>query len=990
MIGNCDTRDIDVGMIHPTLYFAYRSQPKGIPLRGTQSNSPMKNTPSSAPSQRPSSFYICIVSLLLLTCFHLHADLLPADRIAPWQDAGIPGGIPNYSVGVDVTNYGAVGDGTTDDTQAFKDAIAACPTSTAVYIPDGTYLLTSTLFIDSSIALRGESRMGTILKMNHSSDGITIRNYTNSSGEISITGGLSEGSNVLTLSTASLGTSFTQGNIIEIVQDNDPNVYQIGYKGYESWTDRQTAMMNEVVSISGNQVTMKHPLLMEFSTTFNPTIRAQDRVYRAGIENLKIDRVLDSSTGGQNIYLYAAIQCWVKDIWSEKTYGHHVRLSRSLQCEIRGNVLNDSWLDAGGQGYGISTQDRSTLNLVVDNACSGLRHSYVVQAGGSGNVFAYNFSRNPYSSLCEHCIFTDLVAHGSMANHTLFEGNKIVQLFLDNVHGSNPWNTAFRNYATKPDSGYAGIDLEETSQWCSLIGNVSGNMMSTGQAIKIAPEVAGSTLVTGNLNGITGVTEWDTNYDTTLPASLYLSTKPAFFGSKPWPMHGPEMGVIDTLPAEDRWYALTGTTPPAEAPVATSPISYLDAQLSPIAYYNCDDDGNILLTDLTENFLNGTIDGAIHQAGSHNGSDSLHFDGSNDEVVIGDQPILDFDTALTIAAWLKTNDTSSNQCIVSKNNAYYVYLTGGRVRVGLSIGGSWATYTSPSSDKVSANTWTHLAATYDGATIKVYLDGVLIDSQAQTGSITQNSKDLKLGTLWGGTRWNGDLDDIALFDTALDANDIALLYSGDWLTARLPQSVITYDFESGTGTNALDDSGNGLNGLISSATHSTDAAIGSYALSFDGTDDLVTINDVNQLDLSAAMTLAAWVKTKDTSTHQCIVGKNSAYYMYLYSGTYGSRIRTGLRINGSWNTHTSPNSSSLSIPANTWAHVAVTYDGAEVCIYIDGTEVMTQAVTGNIDSSNKDVELGTLWNGFRFNGLMDYVEIYDTALFPDEVALLAQ
>lgn len=931
--------------------------------------------------------YTCLSSLSAVT---LTAELLPVERTAPWQDAGIPGGIPNYSVGVDVTHYGAAGDGITDDTQAFKDAIAACPTSTAVYIPDGTYLLSSTLFIDSSIALRGESRMGTILKMNHSDDGITIRNYNNSSGEISLTGGLSEGSTVVTLSTSSLGSSFAPGNIIEIEQDNDPNVYQIGYKGYESWTDRLTTMMNEVVSVSGNQVTMKHPLLMEFSTTYNPTIRAQDRVYRAGVENLKIDRVLDSSTGGQNIYLYAAIQCWVKDIWSEKTYGHHVRLSRSLQCEIRGNVLNDSWLDAGGQGYGISTQDRSTLNLVVDNACSGLRHSYVVQAGGSGNVFAYNFSRNPYSSLCEHCIFTDLVAHGSMANHTLFEGNKVVQLFLDNVHGSNPWNTAFRNYATKPDSGYAGIDLEETSQWCSLIGNVSGNMMSTGQAIKIAPEVAGTTIVTGNLNGITGVTEWDNNYDTTLPDSLYLSAKPAFFGSKPWPMHGPEMGVIGTLPAEDRWYALTGTTPPVEAPVATSPISYLEAQLSPVAYYNCDDDGNTLLTDLSGNFLNGTINGTVHQAGSHNGSDSLHFDGSNDEVVIGDQPILDFDTELTIAAWVKTNDTSSNQCIVSKNNAYYAYLTGGRVRVGLSIGGSWATYTGPSSNKVSANTWTHVAVSYDGAEIKLYLDGVLINSHAQTGSISKSSKDLKLGTLWGGTRWNGELDDITLFDTALDASEINLLYTGEWLSPILPASVATYDFEAGSGSVAIDRSGNNLDGSITGATYSTDASTASYALSFDGSSDWVTIDDTALLDISDAITLAAWVKTSDTSRNQCIIGKNTSYYMYLYAGSYGSRVRTGFRINGSWDTLTSSNSASAAIPPNTWTHVATTYDGQNIRIFIDGVEISQKTTTGSIGTSNKDVELGTLWGGFRFEGLMDQVEIYDLALFSDEIAMLAE
>ncbi|MDQ8208903.1 glycosyl hydrolase family 28-related protein [Coraliomargarita sp. SDUM461003] len=949
------------------------------------------------PTSRPQAFWrksIWMLLSCLLGCLQAHATLLPVERIAPWQDAGIAGGIPNYSVGVDITNYGAVGDGVTDDTQALKDAIAACPAGTAVYIPDGSYLLSSTIFIDKSIVLRGESRLGTILKMNHSDDGITVRNYSNSSGEIALTGGLSEGSTVVTLVSTPSSSSFTPGNILEIKQDNDLNVYQPGYKGYESWTDRQTAMMNEVVSVSGNQVTLKHPLLMEFATSFNPTIRAQDRVYQAGIENLKIDRILDASSGGHNIYFYAAVQCWVKDIWSEKTYGHHIQVTRSLQCEIRGNVIHDSWLDAGGQGYGIATQDRATLNLVIDNTCSGLRHSYVAQAGAAGNVFAYNFSRDPYSSLCDHCIFADLSAHGSMANHTLYEGNKVVQIFLDDVHGSNPWNTVFRNYATKPDPGYPGIHLEKTSQWCSLIGNVSGNMASTGQAIKVATEVEATTIVTGNLNGITGVTEWDSNGEVTLPDSLFLSAKPAFFGSKPWPMFGPEMGVVDTLPAEDRWYALTGTAAPAEAPVATTPIGFIEAQLSPVAYYNCQDDGSPLLSDLSGNFLNGDLNGPTFSANSsHDGSDALSFDGSNDEVVVGDQPILDFDNALTIAAWVRTNDASSHQCIVSKNNAYYIYLygtgSGARLRVGLSIAGSWQTLTTSTANTVQSHTWTHVTATYDGSYIRVYLDGVEIGNKAASGSISSNSKDLEIGTLWNGYRWDGELDDITLFDSALDASDINLLYTGDWLNPLVPAAVADYRFEAGSGSTAID-SKNGLNGSITGASFSSDAAEGSYSLSFDGSGDEVVIADANSLDINNSLTLAAWVKTNDTSSHQCIIGKNAAYYLYLYSGSYGSRIRTGLRIDGAWVTSTSPNQSTKSIPANTWAHVAMTYDGNEILTYLDGVEINSFSQQGSIGSSNKDVELGTIWGGFHFNGLLDVVQIYDLALFPDEIVALAQ
>src|SRR5690606_35956445 len=350
---------------------------------------------------------------------------------------------------------------------------------------------------------------------------------------------------------ASVTGSFVAGNLIEITQDNDPDVYQDGSHGYQSWTDRQTAMMNEIVSVSGTDITFKHPLLLEFSDTTNPKIRAQTPVYRAGVETLTIDRIVDDSGGtGNNIVLLAAMQCWVKDIWSEKTYERHITLNRSLQCEIRGNVLNDTWLDGGGQGYGVAVENRSTLTLVEDNSASGLRHSYVVQAGATGNVIAYNFSRAPYSSECSSCLFADLLAHGSLGNYSLFEGNKGAQLYFDNIHGSNPYTTAFRNYVARPKSSYPGIDVAKTSKWCSLIGNVVGNLSVSGEAIDVATEVAATTIVTGNLDGNHGLVDWDPAYDTTLPDSFYLGAKPAFFGSKPWPLFGPGIGVLDTLPAE--------------------------------------------------------------------------------------------------------------------------------------------------------------------------------------------------------------------------------------------------------------------------------------------------------------------------------------------------------------------------------------------------------------------------------------------------------
>lgn len=82
---------------------------------------------------------------------------------------------PKWQIGVNVRDFGAKGDGISDDTQAFKKALQACPDKRVIFIPDGTYLLMDWLGVDQMIgkwvkpkaknnfAFRGESRDKTII-----------------------------------------------------------------------------------------------------------------------------------------------------------------------------------------------------------------------------------------------------------------------------------------------------------------------------------------------------------------------------------------------------------------------------------------------------------------------------------------------------------------------------------------------------------------------------------------------------------------------------------------------------------------------------------------------------------------------------------------------------------------------------------------------------------------------------------------------------------
>jgi Concanavalin A-like lectin/glucanases superfamily len=71
------------------------------------------------------------------------------------------------------------------------------------------------------------------------------------------------------------------------------------------------------------------------------------------------------------------------------------------------------------------------------------------------------------------------------------------------------------------------------------------------------------------------------------------------------------------------------------------------------------------------------------------------------------------------------------------------------------------------------NTWSHLAATYDGTTIRLYVDGALVRSQAAAGTIMTTTNPLRIGgnVIWG--EWfHGIIDEVRIYNRVLSATEI--------------------------------------------------------------------------------------------------------------------------------------------------------------------------------------------------------------------------
>ncbi|WP_406695926.1 DUF4082 domain-containing protein [Singulisphaera sp. Ch08] len=196
--------------------------------------------------------------------------------------------------------------------------------------------------------------------------------------------------------------------------------------------------------------------------------------------------------------------------------------------------------------------------------------------------------------------------------------------------------------------------------------------------------------------------------------------------------------------------------------------------------------------------------------------------------------------------------------------------------------------------------------------------------------------------------------------------------------------VASFNFNAGSGTTVTDISGFGNNGSISNATWSTSGHAGS-ALSFNGTNSWVTIANSSSLNLSSGMTLEAWVRPSNTNSSNPILvkeGNGTAPYA-LYAS---DPVMPVAFLNANSATSTAA-PSYQSLVANTWNHVAATYDGTTLRLYVNGALMSQANPTAGILSSTGALRIGgdSVFSNEFFNGLIDDVRVYNRALSLAEV-----
>jgi concanavalin A-like lectin/glucanase superfamily protein len=174
----------------------------------------------------------------------------------------------------------------------------------------------------------------------------------------------------------------------------------------------------------------------------------------------------------------------------------------------------------------------------------------------------------------------------------------------------------------------------------------------------------------------------------------------------------------------------------------------------------------------------GAIMGATRTKSGKYGR-ALAFNGKSNYVKVADSPSLDLSSGMTLEAWVYPNATSGSRTVVFKENlgtrhetyALYAGNNTGKPTTEVATGPTYTTL--DGSTLLTAKTWTHIAATYDGTTLKIYRNGVLVGSRPLTGGLVTTSDPLKFGgnAVWG--EWfNGTIDEVRVYNAARSATQV--------------------------------------------------------------------------------------------------------------------------------------------------------------------------------------------------------------------------
>ncbi|MFK7933063.1 MAG: BspA family leucine-rich repeat surface protein, partial [Saprospiraceae bacterium] len=232
----------------------------------------------------------------------------------------------------------------------------------------------------------------------------------------------------------------------------------------------------------------------------------------------------------------------------------------------------------------------------------------------------------------------------------------------------------------------------------------------------------------------------------------------------------------------------------------------------------------------------GVVTVALENGCNNNPGAALAYDGNGDIVTVADDPLLDLTSEITIEFWCKPNANASGyQIYVMKAGSGgwgggYGMVTNGSGNLHFMPTGWFGSGHINTSYKLPADQWVHLAATYDGTTSKIYLNGVESFSASTSGAtIPQNNLVMGIGGDYGVSSYSfsGSMDEVRVWNKALTVAEIQANMNCE-IQGGTTGLIVNYHFNQGEA--GEDNSSPAVNTLDDDSGNNLDGALGNFSL----------------------------------------------------------------------------------------------------------------------------------------------------------------
>jgi hypothetical protein len=347
---------------------------------------------------------------------------------------------------------------------------------------------------------------------------------------------------------------------------------------------------------------------------------------------------------------------------------------------------------------------------------------------------------------------------------------------------------------------------------------------------------------------------------------------------------------------------------------------------------------------------------------------------------------LQLGNTVTISTWFLPTYNVYDQKLVSWGSDYELIFFSDQ-SLGIILGG--VNYATVPGGSIPLNKWTHLAVTWNGTSVSIYINGARVGApQTVTQTIATKTQALVVCSEKGSTYYRptyGYLDNTRIYNTALADAEVQAIFTSE--NTPSTSGLFGHWKLDGDGT---DSSGNGATLVFDTPVYVT-GQLGQAADRAASTGWLEVPNNGNILGKTTnKLTMAMWFYRPSSPApagDEWLMQRGSAlqYRMLLSPG--GNVFPTISHSGGA------AGGASQSGLFDAWHHVAATWDGATGIqkTYIDGSLVDTATgPAGDISGVPGNLFVGS-WNagsGNKFNGKIDDVRLYNSVLTDAEIAAL--